>query len=107
MEKLFNKIQSRWGIQDYPHLAKVLLIFAIAGLTALYVRTLAFRWLEFNQQTPLWEEAVAWVVFVIPSYNVVLLLYSSLLGQFDFFWRFQRDNYLRIKDFVVALLPKF
>lgn len=107
MEKIFSKIKNRWGVEDGGHLALILLIFTISGLTALYVRKLAFEWLGFGQHTPLWEEAVAWILFVIPSYNVVLLLYSSLLGQFDFFWRFQRDNYLRIKDFLTSFPQKF
>ncbi|MFH5832541.1 DUF6787 family protein [Halalkalibaculum sp. DA384] len=100
IQNIFKKIESRWGVESYRHLAVILCVFLISGLTALYVRKLAFAWLEFGRQTPLWEEALVWVVFVIPSYNIVLLLYSSAVGQFDFFWRFQRDNYLRIKDLV-------
>lgn len=99
MKKLVHKLKERWGVGSAWQALVILVIFSLSGMSALWVRKAAFGWLGFNQQTPLWEQTVAWVVFVIPSYQVMFLFYGFLLGQFDFVWQFEKNNLRRIRDF--------
>jgi len=103
MNKLIAKLKKRWGVDTIWQLAIILVIFSLSGLSVLYVRKVAFDWLGFTGQTPLWEEAVAWVVFVIPSYQVLFLGYGFLLGQFDFVWRFEKNNLKRARNLLKKL----
>lgn len=97
MKKIFQKLKERWRIESTRQLALILFIFSISGMSVFYVRELAFRWLGFNGQTPFWEEAVAWILVVVPTYQLLFLMYGTILGQFEFVWRFEKDNFRRMK----------
>ena len=97
MNKLFNKLKERWELESFWHVILVLFIFSISGMSVLYIRKYAFDWLGFTAQTPLWEESIAWIAIVVPSYQLLFLLYGTLLGQFDFVWQFEKNNLRRLK----------
>jgi hypothetical protein len=97
MRKIVVKLKERWDVETIGGILLILFIFSITGMTALYVRKVAFYWLGFNSHTPLWIEIVAWIVFVVPSYQVLFLLYGFLLGKFEFVWNFEKKNFNRLK----------
>lgn len=96
--ELIEKMKKRWGVESLGGLFLILFIFSITGISALYVRKLAFGWLEINQSTPFWIELVAWVMIVFPAYQILLLLYGFVLGQFEFVWNFEKKSLHRIKE---------
>lgn len=100
MNKLFKKLKERWELESFWHVVLILFIFSISGMSVLYVRTYAFQWLGFTAQTPLWEEGVAWILVVVPSYQLLFLIYGTLLGQFEFVWQFEKNNLRRLKKLV-------
>ncbi|HET6528919.1 MAG TPA: DUF6787 family protein, partial [Balneolaceae bacterium] len=57
--------------------------------------------LGFNAQTPIWIETVAYILTVVPSYQVLFLLYGFILGQFEFVWNFEKKSLGRIKNLFV------
>jgi hypothetical protein len=34
----------------------------------------------------MWIKTIAYILFVFPAYQVLLLTYGFILGQFSFFW---------------------
>lgn len=98
MNKLFNKLQERWELDSFWQVVLILFIFSISGMSVLYIRTYAFQWLGFTAQTPLWEEGIAWIAIVVPSYQLLFLMYGALLGQFDFVWKFEKNNLRRLRE---------
>lgn len=98
MGEMIEKMKKRWGVESMGGLLLILFIFAITGLTALYVRKVVFGWLGLNAETPFWIEIVAWIVVVFPSYQLLFLLYGFILGQFEFVWNFEKRSLHRIKN---------
>lgn len=98
MNKMFEKLKERWGLSSYRQLAIVLFIFSISGMSVLVVRKAAFNWLGFTASTPFWEEALAWLLVVVPSYQLLFLAYGALLGQFDFVWQFEKKSLQRLRN---------
>lgn len=98
MKTLLNKLKERWAISSNLQLLLILGIFSISGMSVLYIRKMAFAWLGFTGQTPFWEEAVAWLLIVVPSYQLLFLIYGTLLGQFEFAWEFVTRNFSRLKN---------
>lgn len=92
---------NRWGVETIGGLLLILFIFAITGLTTLYVRKLVFGWLGFTSQTSLGIEILAWVLVVFPSYQILFLLFGFVLGQFEFVWNFEKKSLHRIKSLFV------
>lgn len=101
MSELIQKLMDRWGVQSYGGLLLILFIFSVTGMSALYVRKWVFVWLGFNAETPLWIEAIAWVLVVFPSYQLLFLLFGFILGQFEFVWNFEKKSLHRIKSLFV------
>lgn len=101
MGELIEKMKERWGVETFGGLLLILFIFAITGMTALYVRKVAFGWLGINAETPLWIELIAWILIVFPAYQMLFLIYGFILGQFEFVWNFEKKSLRRIKNLFV------
>lgn len=102
MGELIEKLKERWGVETFGGFLLILFIFAITGMTTLYVRKLSFGWLGLTEETPLVIEIVAWIFIVFPSYQILFLLYGFLLGKFEFVWNFEKKSLHRIKSLFVS-----
>ncbi|SMO76407.1 DUF6787 family protein [Fodinibius sediminis] len=107
MQKLLDHLKNRWGLTDSGQVALILFIFSISGMSVLYIRRFVFNLLGFGKYTPFWEEAAAWLLVVVPSYQILLLLYGTILGQFEFVWHFEKKNFSRLKKWLSKLSAIF
>lgn len=101
MKKVVDKLKKRWNVESLGGVVLILIIFALTGMTALYVRQFTFGWLGLNDQTPLWLEVIAWVAIIFPAYQILFLIYGFVLGQFEFVWNFEKKSFYRIKKLFV------
>jgi uncharacterized membrane-anchored protein len=83
-----EKLKKRWGVKNAWQVLVILLVFACTGFTILFLKKPIYWVLGFDSQTPTWQRVVAWIVLILPLYNVVLLMYGFIFGQFRFFWLF-------------------
>lgn len=89
MEKsLIEKLKSRWGIESTWQVFIICIVFACTGFSSLFARRFVFDLLGIIDSDPFWLKSLVWVVTILPIYNVLLLMYGALFGQFDFFWNF-------------------
>ncbi len=86
MIKFFNKLKLKWGITSDWQVLTILIAFSLAGPTVIFIKGWYFDLLAFNDQTPTFIKTIAYLVFIFPAYQVILLIYGFLLGQFQFFW---------------------
>jgi hypothetical protein len=86
--KYFKNLKSKWNIQSNWQIFIILLVFSITGLSAVFARTLVFNLLGITESDPFWLKSVVWLLTILPLYNIFLLLYGALFGQFEFFWGF-------------------
>lgn len=98
MKKLLEKLKTRWELNSYRQVVLILLIFSFSGMSVLFVRKAVFYWLGINAATPLWEEVLAWLLVVVPSYQLLFMGYGALFGQFDFVWRFEKRSLQRLRQ---------
>ncbi len=82
-----RKLQEKWGLQSVMQVILVLIVFSLAGSTAVMLRKTFFGWMGFTADTSFWIKTVAYILFLFPAYQILLLAYGFLLGQFEFFWR--------------------
>jgi hypothetical protein len=83
-----EKLKKRWGVKNAWQVLVILLVFACTGFTILFLKKPIYWVLGFDSQTPTWQRVVAWIVLILPLYNVLLLAYGFVFGQFRFFWLF-------------------
>lgn len=96
---ILDKLKSRWGIESTFQVFIILIVFALTGFSALYVKKFFFPLFGITSEDPFWLRTLVWIFTVLPAYQVLLLTYGSLLGQSKFFLNFAKKSFGR-------LLPK-
>lgn len=89
-------LQNRWGVRSTWQVVIILVVFGCTGFTAVGIKRPIFDWLGVTKETPLWLKTVIYIFTVLPAYQVFLLLYGFLLGQFSFFWAFEKRMFSSI-----------
>ena len=93
----WQKLQKRWGVKSGWQVAVILLVFALTGFSSLYVKQPIYAFLGINPVTlGTFQKILATIFIVLPVYQVLLLFYGTILGQFQFFWNFEKRMFSRI-----------
>lgn len=85
---ILQKLQQRWKVKSVWQVLAILVVFACTGFTILFLKKFIYNVLNINEQTPTWQRIITWIVLILPLYNVLLLIYGFIFGQFGFFWLF-------------------
>lgn len=89
-----DRLQSRWKAGSVLQVILILVVFTLTGLTVVYLMKPILRSF-FGEPVPFWGRVV-YLVLILPIYNVFLLLYGFVLGQFRFFWDFEKTFFQRL-----------
>jgi Na+-driven multidrug efflux pump len=84
-----EKLKNRWKLESAWQVAVVLVVFACTGFTILFIKKPLLNWLA-GEQGDTTLASVLYYLFILPLYNVVLLGYGFIFGQFNFFWNFEK-----------------
>lgn len=83
--------KQRWKITSTFQLTIIIIVFAITGSTAAYVSKpiLACFGITRAASSP-WLYFPLYIILILPVYQVLLVGYGFLFGQFRFFWAFEK-----------------
>jgi hypothetical protein len=98
---MLEKLKQRWEVQSGWQVWMILLVFALTGTSVMYLKKFLFGWIGIDDATPLYIRILLSVLVIFPLYQVLLLMYGWLLGQFSFFWKFEKKMLQRLR-----LMPK-
>jgi len=97
--------KSRWGITSNFQLIVILIVFAITGSTSAYLSKPILAWLGLDKtQISGWIYYPLYIILIFPVYQVLLISFGCLFGQFKFFWAFEKKMLRSVK--LGFLLPK-
>jgi len=82
----FEHLKQKWNIKSNWDVLLILIVFSLAGMFILYERRPIFQILGIESDTPLWIKTCVYIPIVFPLYQLNLLIFGFLLGQFEFFW---------------------
>ncbi|WP_428667251.1 DUF6787 family protein [Runella sp.] len=88
-----TKLKSRWGVKNTWQVVIILLVFACTGFTVMYTKRWLTQWLSIESAWAKWTFSI---LVILPLYQVILLLYGWLFGQFQFFWGFEQKMFRRL-----------
>ena len=97
-----DKLKERWGITGNFQLVVIFVVFAITGSSSVYVAKpfLALIGLaRDNFANGWWGVTLYWILrilLIFPFYQVLLVIYGWLFGQFKFFWEFEKKMLSRM-----------
>lgn len=92
---MLDKLKNRWKVNSIFQVVIILLVFALTGTTVMLLKKPVLNALFPEGDHPLWF-SVMYYILILPIYNIVLLIYGALLGQFSFFWNFEKRFINRI-----------
>lgn len=94
-----QKLQERWELRSGWQVLLVLLTFACTGFSVLFLKGPLYALAGIDEQTPLWWRSLYYCLTVLPAYQVILLAWGFVFGQFRFFWKFEKRLFSRIFGF--------
>jgi hypothetical protein len=91
-----NKLKQRWGIQSNLDICLILIVFSITGSTSVFVAEPVLDYVGLKKEaftSQSWDIWLYWsvrILLVFPIYQVLLLIFGWLFGQFRFFWTLEK-----------------
>jgi hypothetical protein len=89
-----QKLQQRWNTKNIWQVIAILLCFALTGTTVVWIMKPTLHFL-FGNEIPLWTK-IAYYILILPIYNLILLFYGFVFGQFHFFLEFEKKSFRRV-----------
>ncbi len=94
---MMEKLKKRWGIDSNFQIIIIFIVFAITGSVS---AKLAAPFTEFIGITK--ENVSGWIywpiriLLIFPIYQVLLVFFGWLFGQYKFFWAFEKKMLKRL-----------
>ncbi|HCW07603.1 MAG TPA: hypothetical protein DGG95_09605 [Cytophagales bacterium] len=92
-----DTLQNRWKMKSIWQVIVILIVFACTGFTVLWLKRPALHFF-FGDEIPSWAKALYYIL-ILPIYNVILLFYGFVFGQFHFFLEFEKRMFKKIVSF--------
>lgn len=97
-----NKLKERWGIATNYEVFIILVVFALTGSSSVKIARPLLEALGFSRA--IFPEGgiftfFYWtvrIIIIFPIYQVLLVFFGWLLGQFAFFWNFEKKMLERL-----------
>ena len=90
-----DALKTKWKLQGLWQVIVVLIVFACTGITVFLIKKPLLHFLAGEKGNSLLA-SVLYYLFILPIYNVLLLVYGFIFGQFKFFWEFEKRFFNRL-----------
>lgn len=91
---MLERLKKKWGVNTWQAIV-ILLVFACTGFTVMFLKEPILSLFAAKEDRSVWF-TVVYYILILPVYNVVLLCYGFIFGQFDFFWKFEKRMFSRM-----------
>ena len=92
-----EKLKERWGIKHNWEVIVIFIVFAITGTTASKLAAPLTEFIGLNRETT--SGYIFWpirILLIFPIYQVLLVFFGWLFGQFNFFWNMEKKMLTRL-----------
>jgi len=95
------RLKERWGLKSLWQVIVILIVFSCTGFSILFVEKWILELIGVPKDLSIWLRILFFVIITLPVYQVLLLFYGFIFGQFKFFWEFEKRFFRRL-----LFLPK-
>ena len=89
--KIFKKLEQKWVVKQRWEIIRIFLVFAITGSSSVFiVRPLLDTVLNLKEYLNSVLYIIVYTIIVMFFYQILLVVYGWLFGQFEFFWNFEK-----------------
>jgi len=90
-----ERLRQRWKLDSMWQVIIVLIVFACTGFSVYFLKRPLLNFLAGERGNTLLA-SVLYYILILPIYNVLLLMWGFVFGQFAFFWAFEKRFFDRI-----------
>lgn len=92
-----QKLKEHWGIDNNFQIVIIFIVFAVTGSTSVYVAKPFLNLIGLTRDA--FPDGIWWgglvytllrILIIFPIYQVLLVIFGWLFGQFKFFWNFEK-----------------
>ena len=92
-----KKIKKVLKVKNSFQLFMVMLVFAITGSLSVYVSIFVLNILGLDdEKLNFWIYWFLRILIIFPIYQILLIFIAALMGQFEYFWKFEKKILKRI-----------
>lgn len=94
---LFKKLENKWVLESRWEMIRVFIVFAITGSSSMFIGRPIIKWIGITKENL--NPFIYWFLFLIIGlifYQVLLVFFGWLFGQFKFFWEFEKKMLRRL-----------
>ncbi len=92
-----EKLKARWGVTSNWQIAVIFIVFAITGSTSAKIAGPVTDMLGLTgDNTPGYIYWPIRILLIFPIYQVLLVAFGWLFGQYEFFWNFEKKMLRRL-----------
>ena len=84
-----GNFKERWNIKTNWQLFVIIVVFAVTGSSAAYLSKPILAFLGISKSNP-WTYYPLYIILIFPVYQILLVGYGFIFGQFTFFWAFEK-----------------
>lgn len=82
-------MQAKWELKSLWQVVIVLIVFSCTGFTVLFIKGPILDLISGGAEREWWM-TVVYILLILPIYNIILLIYGFIFGQFAFFWKYEQ-----------------
>ena len=84
-QPFLERMKQKWGLNSVFQVVLILVVFSLTGMTVVWIRPIIFQVIGIENSSG-WIKTASYLILVFPLYQVLLLAYGFIFGQFSFFW---------------------
>lgn len=92
-----RKLETKWKVESRWELIRIFIVFAITGSSSVYVGRPIIKLLGVSKDNL--SPVLYGIIFTVVSlifYQILLVFWGFVLGQFEFFWNFEKKMLRRM-----------
>ena len=92
-----KRLKEKWGITSNFQFIIILIVFSVTGSLAVWVAKPILELVGLDKSAV--SPCVFWpirIAIIFPIYQVMIVVIGALLGQFKFFWDFEKKMLVRL-----------
>jgi len=93
---MFKKLQEKWGLSTQTFWI-VFIAFGLTGTTTAFLTRFVTKWLGMDANSEWYYRLGVRMFMLLFGYQVILLSYGFLLGQWAFFWKYELKLLRKLK----------
>jgi hypothetical protein len=89
-----QRLQTKWKLNSILQVILVLVVFACTGFTILFIKNPILDFFGVGKGG--FVNTALYLLLVLPLYQIFLLIYGFIFGQFNFFWEKEKQFFRRV-----------